>query len=56
MDGPPPGGASIETLATLVLGTLNEAAMLVATAGKPRAARKQVGAALDVVIDRITGA
>ena len=53
LDGPPPGNASIETLATLLLGTLNEAAMLVATAPKPRVARAQVGAALDVIIDRL---
>jgi AcrR family transcriptional regulator len=54
LDGPPPGNASIETLATLLLGTLNEAAMLVATAPKPRVARAQVGAAVDMIIDRIT--
>jgi len=47
--GPQPVGP----LAHLLLGALNEAALLVATAARPRAARKEVGATLVGLLDRL---
>ena len=44
---------AIEPLAHLLLGALNEAAMLVANAKKPRAARAEVGDTLDLLLDRV---
>ena len=44
---------AVEPMAHLLLGALNEAAMLVATARKPRVARGEVGATLDLLLDRI---
>ena len=43
----------VEPLAHLLLGALNEAAMLVANAKTPKAARAEVGNTLDIVLDRI---
>jgi AcrR family transcriptional regulator len=44
---------AVEPLAHLLLGALNEAAMLVANAKKPKVARAEVGATLDLLLDRI---
>ena len=44
---------AVEPLAHLLLGALNEAAMMVANAKKPKAARAEVGNTLDLVLDRI---
>jgi AcrR family transcriptional regulator len=46
----------VEPLAHLLLGALNEAAMLVANADDPRAARAEVGATLGVVLERLLAA
>jgi AcrR family transcriptional regulator len=44
---------AIEPLAHLLLGALNEAAMLVAHAPKPKAARVEVGRTVELVLDRL---
>jgi AcrR family transcriptional regulator len=43
----------VEPLAHLLLGALNEAALLVATAKKPRAARTHVGETVELLLDRL---
>ncbi|MEJ7584259.1 MAG: TetR/AcrR family transcriptional regulator [Acidimicrobiales bacterium] len=43
----------IDPLAHMLLGALNEAALAVATATKPRVARRDVGAAVELVLDRL---
>lgn len=44
---------AIEPLAHLLLGALNEAAMLVAHAPKPKAARAEVGQTVELVLERL---
>ena len=44
---------AIEPLAHLLLGALNEAAMVVANAEQPRAARAEVGEMLGLLLDRL---
>jgi AcrR family transcriptional regulator len=44
---------SVDPLAHLLLGALNEAALLVATADDPAAAREEVGRTLLLVVDRL---
>jgi AcrR family transcriptional regulator len=44
---------AVEPLAHLLLGALNEAAMLVANAAKPRAARAEVGQTVELVLARL---
>jgi hypothetical protein len=44
---------AVEPLAHLLLGALNEAAMLVANSKTPKAARAEIGNTLDVLLDRI---
>jgi AcrR family transcriptional regulator len=46
---------SVDPLAHLLLGALNEAALLVATADDPARARKQVGETVTLVLDRLLG-
>jgi AcrR family transcriptional regulator len=43
----------VEPLAHLLLGALNEAALLVATAKQPRAARRHVGETVELLLDRL---
>jgi AcrR family transcriptional regulator len=43
----------VEPLAHMLLGALNEAAMLVAHAPKPKAARVEVGRTLEIVLERL---
>lgn len=45
--------AAVEPLAHLLLGALNEAALLVATATDPAAARAEVGATVTLLLDRL---
>jgi len=45
--------AAAEPLAHLLLGALNEAALLVATAEDPEAAREEVGGTVALVLDRL---
>jgi AcrR family transcriptional regulator len=45
----------IEPLASMLLGALNEAAIALATAADPGAARAEVGAAVDFLLDRLLG-
>jgi AcrR family transcriptional regulator len=44
---------AIEPLAHLLLGALNEAAMLVAHASKPKVARAEVGRTVELVLERL---
>jgi len=44
---------AVEPLAHLLMGALNEAALLVATATKPRVARAEVGRTVQLVLDRL---
>jgi len=44
---------AVEPLAHLLLGALNEAAMLVAHAAKPKAARVEVGRTVELVLERL---
>ena len=44
---------AVEPLAHLLLGALNEAAMMVANAKKPKAARAEVGSTLGLVLERL---
>jgi AcrR family transcriptional regulator len=44
---------AVEPLAHLLLGALNEAAMLVAHAPKPKAARAEVGQTVELVLERL---
>jgi AcrR family transcriptional regulator len=50
----PPGPAG--PLAHMLLGALNEAALLVATATRPKAARAEVGRTVEQVLDRLLAA
>jgi hypothetical protein len=43
----------VEPLAHLLLGALNEAAMLVATAARPKRARVEVGETVDFLLDSL---
>ena len=45
--------AAVDPLAHLLLGALNEAALLVATADDPAAARSEVGATVTLLLDRL---
>jgi AcrR family transcriptional regulator len=45
--------AAVGPLAHMLLGALNEAALMVATAKQPRRARKEVGQALEGLLDRL---
>jgi AcrR family transcriptional regulator len=45
----------VSPLAHMLLGALNEAALLVATAKKPKAARVEVGRVVEQVLDRLLG-
>jgi AcrR family transcriptional regulator len=45
--------ADVDPLAHLLLGALNEAALLVATADDPVRARREVGATVALVLDRL---
>jgi AcrR family transcriptional regulator len=47
--------AVVEPLAHLLLGALNEGALLVATADDPTAAREEVGATVTLLVDRLLG-
>ena len=47
------GAADVDPLAHLLLGALNEAALLVATADDPVRAREEVGATVALVLDRL---
>jgi AcrR family transcriptional regulator len=44
---------AVEPLAHMLLGALNEAAMLVAHAPKPKAARAEVGRTVELVLERL---
>ena len=44
---------AVEPLAHLLLGALNEAALLVANAPKPKVARAEVGRTLELVLERL---
>ncbi|MEY2452821.1 MAG: hypothetical protein QOD92_2395 [Acidimicrobiaceae bacterium] len=44
---------AVEPLAHMLLGALNEAAMLVAHASKPKAARAEVGRTVELLLDRL---
>ncbi|HZQ26202.1 MAG TPA: helix-turn-helix domain-containing protein [Acidimicrobiales bacterium] len=48
-----PGVGSLDALARMLLAALNEAAMLVAEARRPRVARREVGATVDRLIARL---
>jgi AcrR family transcriptional regulator len=50
----PPG--PVQPLAHMLLGALNEAALLVATAKRPKQARAEVGRTVEQVLARLTGA
>jgi AcrR family transcriptional regulator len=52
--GSPASDAQIDTIAHLLLGALNEAAMLVANAGDPLTARAEVGATVDGLLGLLT--
>jgi hypothetical protein len=43
----------VDPLAHMLLGALNEAALLVATAKRPKAARAEVGRTVEQVLDRL---
>ena len=45
---------SIDPLAHMLLGALNEAALMVATSPKPHAARRDVGRTVELVLDRLS--
>jgi AcrR family transcriptional regulator len=47
--------AAVDPLAHLLLGALNEAALLVATADDPAGARERVGETVTLVLDRLLG-
>jgi hypothetical protein len=46
---------AVEPLAHMLLGALNEAALLVATAKRPKQARAEVGRTVEQVLARLTG-